>query len=60
MLGIGNGLLNPAVTFLTGAPAPKFATSIALADFNGDGAVDVVLTNRSKADISVLLRNPTV
>lgn len=60
MLGVGNGLLNPAVTFLTGAPAPKFATSIALADFNGDGAVDVVLTNRSTADISVLLRNPTV
>jgi len=60
MLGVGNGLLNPAVTFLTGAPAPKFATSIALADFNGDGAVDVVLTNRSSADISVLLRNPTV
>lgn len=60
MLGTGNGLLNPAVSFFTGAPAPRFATSVAIADFNGDGALDVVLTNRSSSDISVLLRNPSV
>ena len=55
-LGTGDGLLLPPVSFDTGAPAPRFATGMALGDFNGDGAVDLVLTNRSSGDVSILLR----
>ena len=55
-LGTGDGLFLPPVTFDTGAPAPKFATGMALGDFNGDGAVDLVITNRSTGDVSILLR----
>lgn len=56
MLGVGNGMFNPAVNFESGAPGPKFAAGIALGDFNGDGAVDVAISHRSSSNISVLLR----
>lgn len=59
LLGNGDGTFQPAVDFATGTP---YAWSLALADFNGDGKLDVVVANAANYDgavssIAVLLGN---
>jgi hypothetical protein len=61
LLGNGNGTFQTAVTYRTGG---YFATSVAVADVNGDGKPDLVTTNYcvdsncdTNASVSVLLGN---
>jgi hypothetical protein len=49
--GIGNGTFGSAATFAAGANPQR----IAPADFNEDGIVDVVVTNSSSNNVSILL-----
>lgn len=53
LLGNGDGTFQPGVGYAAGAGAD----SIAVADFNGDGKLDVVTSNSQGNDISVLLGN---
>ncbi|MDQ4123030.1 MAG: FG-GAP-like repeat-containing protein, partial [Acidobacteriota bacterium] len=53
--GFGTTAFAPAVNFPIGA-AP---TSAAVGDFNGDGKQDIVASNQSSNNVSVLLRNAT-
>ena len=61
LLGNGDGTFQPAVTYLS---IGVYATSIAVADLNGDGKPDVVLasafsTGSIYGTVSVLLNNST-
>jgi uncharacterized protein (TIGR03437 family) len=51
MIGLGSAIYRPALTSATGS-APSF---LALADFNGDGKLDAVITNSNSSTVSVLL-----
>jgi hypothetical protein len=42
---------------LTSGTLPNFRRAIAVADFNGDGIPDIVVTNYASGDVSVLLGN---
>ena len=53
LLGKGNGTFHPVTTFDSGG---DFACSIAIADLNGDGKLDLALTNAS-GSVGVLLGN---
>ncbi len=53
LLGRGGGIFGPATLFSTGENGAH--SSIAMADFNKDGHVDLAVTNWSKNDISILL-----
>lgn len=53
LLGNGDGTFQPGVSYTADAGAD----SIAVADFNGDGKLDVVTSNNQGNDISVLLGN---
>ena len=53
LLGNGDGTFQPGVSYTADAGAD----SIAVADFNGDGKLDVVTSNSQGNDISVLLGN---
>ena len=62
LLGDGTGGLSDATLFYTGSDtvAPLEATnprSVAIADFNGDGNADIVVTNSSTNNVGVLLGN---
>ena len=56
LLGKGNGAFQPVATYGTGGSSP---TSIAAADLNADGQVDLVTTNAQSQSIGVLLGNGT-
>jgi len=51
LLNNGDGTFKPATT-LSAGPYPQ---SIAAADFNGDGKVDLAVTNVGNAEVSILL-----
>lgn len=53
LLGNGDGTFQPPVTTTAG----NEITSIAVADFNGDGKLDVALSNLGWNDVSLLLGN---
>jgi hypothetical protein len=55
-LGIGNGTFGPATTFpIFSEPAPN-SVALALADFDGNGSLDVAVANVGSNDIAVALR----
>lgn len=51
LLGLGNGTFSPEVRYSTGLRP----SAIAVDDFNGDGARDLVVANSMTNDVSVLL-----
>jgi hypothetical protein len=56
LLGAGNGTFNTAATlYPTGSQANTEAQSIAVADLNSDGALDLVIANGLSSTASVLL-----
>ncbi len=55
LLGNGDGTLQPPTTFDTG-PGPL---SVAVADLNGDGKLDLATANYNSTTVSVLLNNGT-
>ncbi|CAF0974370.1 unnamed protein product [Adineta steineri] len=55
LLGIGNGRFGSQATF----PVGRFPSSIAVGDFNGDGPLDLVVTNSADNTMSVLLGTGT-
>lgn len=64
LLGNGDGSFMPAVSYPTGGGPFPNAQSIVSADFNGDGKLDVIVTNRcfpnsdcTQGSVSVLLGN---
>lgn len=52
LLGNGNGSFQPAVSYATGG---SNASSLAVGDFNGDGVVDLAVTQAGSNNVSVLL-----
>ncbi len=54
LLGNGDGTFQPAATYSSGG---NFATSLAVADINGDGNPDVVVGNQNGNNVGVLLGN---
>jgi hypothetical protein len=54
LLGNGNGTFQPAATYNSGG---KSANSVAVADLNGDGKLDLVVNNLSSGTIGVMLGN---
>ena len=54
LLGNGDGTFQPAVTYGSGG---SYASSVALADVNGDGRPDIVVTNFYSSTVAVLLGN---
>jgi hypothetical protein len=54
LLGNGDGTFQTAVTYGTGG---IYADSVAVADVNGDGKLDVVAGNYGSSDVDVLLGN---
>jgi len=55
LVGNGDGTFQPAQNFSVG----NNPRSIALGDFNGDGLVDVAVTDRDSNDVSILINNTT-
>ena len=53
LLGNGNGTFQTQQTFATGVGP----VSVAVADVNGDGKLDLVVANRTSNTVSVLLGN---
>lgn len=60
MLGLGNGTFDTRVDFKVGGVKGRQPVAIAYGDFNGDGAIDLMVANAGTDDVSVLLRNPIV
>ena len=54
LLGNGDGTFQTAINYGSGG---GYSTSIAVADLNGDGKPDVVVTNNNAANLGVLLNN---
>ena len=54
LLGNGDGSFKPAVSFPAGQQVPS---SVAVADVNGDGKPDLIVTNSGSDAVSVLLNN---
>ena len=55
MLGNGNGSFNNRVDFKTGNTIFREPVSIAVGDFNNDGALDLIVANAGSDDVSVLI-----
>ncbi len=55
MLGNGNGSFNNRVDFKTGDTRFREPVSIAVGDFNNDGAIDLMVANAGSDDVSVLI-----
>lgn len=53
LLGKGDGTFAPAVNYVAG----KNLSSLALADFNGDGHVDIATSDVSSGNVAILLNN---
>src|SRR5581483_8480918 len=56
LLGTASGFFQPAVSYATG-PSRCSPTELAVADVNGDGKLDVVVTNSNSNTLGVLLGN---
>jgi hypothetical protein len=60
-IGVGNGTFQPHVDYAVGNLGVNHPeaepTSIAIADFNGDGYPDLAITNFNEGSVSVLLNN---
>jgi len=54
LLGSASGAFSPAVQYPVNSPADPFVFSAAIADFNGDGKADVVVS-RGDGSVAVLL-----
>jgi hypothetical protein len=54
LIGHGDGTFDPVVLYSSGG---HFATSVAVADINGDGNADVVVGNLNSSTVGVLLGN---
>ena len=54
LLGNGDGTFQTAVNYSSGG---NDATSVALSDVNGDGSLDIVVTNSGSSSLGVLLGN---
>ena len=50
LLGKGNGTFRPVVNYPVGAGP----TGVAIADFNGDGKLDIAVANTASSDVSLL------
>ncbi|RPI63441.1 MAG: VCBS repeat-containing protein, partial [Planctomycetaceae bacterium] len=59
MLANGNGTFSDPQAFSTGTLGKWQPTAIAVADFNGDGGLDIAVANALTNNISILLKNPT-
>ena len=58
LLGNGDGTFQAAVTYSTGPFAANFANAVAVADLNGDGKADLIVSNNNSAfGLGVLLGN---
>ncbi len=53
LLGTGDGSFQPPRTYATGVTS----FTVAVGDFNGDGALDLAVANRDSGNVSVLLGN---
>jgi hypothetical protein len=53
LLGNGNGTFQPAVSYAVGSSP----TSVVVGDFNGDGKLDIAVTNAGVDTVSVLMGN---
>ncbi|MES2791685.1 MAG: FG-GAP-like repeat-containing protein [Planctomycetota bacterium] len=60
MLGNGNGTFDARVDFKVGNTIFREPVSIAIGDFNGDGAIDLMVANAGSDDVSVLLHDEIV
>ncbi len=60
LLGNDNGTFSAPYDFTTGHHGRRNPQSIMVADINGDGLDDLLISNPGTGDISVLLRNSTV
>jgi hypothetical protein len=55
-LGIGNGTFGPATSFALINEPPSKTVAIALADFDGDGSLDIATANVGSNDVAVATR----
>ena len=56
LMGDGDGTFQPQMTFSTGG-AGALTYSVAVADVNGDGKLDLIVANRGMKNVGVLLGN---
>jgi len=57
LLGNGDGTFQSAVAYASGVSQGGWASSVAVADLNGDGKLDIVVTEYAESDVGVLLGN---
>ncbi|MDB5337293.1 MAG: hypothetical protein JWN70_2912, partial [Planctomycetaceae bacterium] len=55
--GDGFGTFGTPATYSAGGKKAKQTTTVAVGDVNGDGSLDIVVTNRKTNNVSVLLNN---
>lgn len=55
LLGAGDGTFAPQATYAVGDDASATPSSVALADLDGDGQLDIITANGDSDDLSVLL-----
>lgn len=59
LLGTGGGALGPPTCFMTGTTPDLSPRSAVIADLNGDGRLDLVVTNPNAFNVGVFLGNGT-